>query len=287
MSVDFSTKVLIIGNNKVTFLIFILLIITILAILQNQVGKSCLLIRYDNDTFSENTQSTVGIDFRTKVEECIDGTKIKLQLWDTAGQERFRPIIKTFYKSTKACALVFDLTDFKTLQDINYWLKELSSNCSDDLPKILIGNKIDLRNKVKLSKSEITMFQEEIQKIKENNKIQYFECSAKTGQNVQEAFKHLCEEVKNYYDVHKSQFQNQMNNSDLGTESSSDDEFGKQNNQQKNNDIQKKLKDPSNANQNKKQKKNNSLQNQDNNNQPIQLNEKNCKKKKKKSNSCC
>ena len=61
------------------------------------VGKSCLLIRFADDTYTETYISTIGVDFKIKTIE-LDGKTIKLQIWDTAGQERFRTITSSYYR---------------------------------------------------------------------------------------------------------------------------------------------------------------------------------------------
>lgn len=58
------------------------------------VGKSSLLLRFSDNTFSGNYITTIGVDFKIRTVE-IDGEKVKLQIWDTAGQERFRTITST------------------------------------------------------------------------------------------------------------------------------------------------------------------------------------------------
>lgn len=55
------------------------------------VGKSCLLLRFSDDSFTPSFITTIGIDFKIRTIE-LDGKRIKLQIWDTAGQERFRTI---------------------------------------------------------------------------------------------------------------------------------------------------------------------------------------------------
>uniref|UniRef100_A0A8B9JE16 small monomeric GTPase n=1 Tax=Astyanax mexicanus TaxID=7994 RepID=A0A8B9JE16_ASTMX len=61
------------------------------------VGKSCLLLRFADDTYTESYISTIGVDFKIRTIE-LDGKTIKLQIWDTAGQERFRTITSSYYR---------------------------------------------------------------------------------------------------------------------------------------------------------------------------------------------
>jgi small GTP-binding protein len=61
------------------------------------VGKSCLLLRFADDTYTESYISTIGVDFKIRTIE-LDGKTIKLQIWDTAGQERFRTLTSSYYR---------------------------------------------------------------------------------------------------------------------------------------------------------------------------------------------
>ena len=87
----------------------------------SSVGKTCLLLRFSEDSFPVShmptigkpspflTQST-GIDFKIKTIN-IDEKRVKLQVWDTAGQERFRTITQTYYKGAMGIILVYDCTE--------------------------------------------------------------------------------------------------------------------------------------------------------------------------------
>ena len=72
------------------------------------VGKSCLLLRFADDTYTESYISTIGVDFKIRTIE-LDGKTIKLQIWDTAGQERFRTITSTYYRGTHGVIVVYDV----------------------------------------------------------------------------------------------------------------------------------------------------------------------------------
>uniref|UniRef100_A0A8C7Z4Q7 RAB1A, member RAS oncogene family b n=1 Tax=Oryzias sinensis TaxID=183150 RepID=A0A8C7Z4Q7_9TELE len=69
------------------------------------VGKSCLLLRFADDTYTESYISTIGVDFKIRTIE-LDGKTIKLQIWDTAGQERFRTITSSYYRGAHGIIVV-------------------------------------------------------------------------------------------------------------------------------------------------------------------------------------
>ena len=84
------------------------------------VGKSCLLLRFADDQFTESYISTIGVDFRFKTVQ-VDGKTIKLQIWDTAGQERFRTITSSYYRGANGIIVIFDITEedsFENAEDI-------------------------------------------------------------------------------------------------------------------------------------------------------------------------
>ena len=88
------------------------------------VGKSCLLIRFTDDTWSDSYVTTIGVDFKIKTLD-VDGKSVKLQIWDTAGQERFRNIISSYYSGAQWIMLVYDITDLESFQNLNSWLIEI------------------------------------------------------------------------------------------------------------------------------------------------------------------
>ena len=76
------------------------------------VGKSCLLNRFTKDVYKEGYTATLGVEFYSKVIDIDEDTSIKMQIWDTAGQESFRSIIKTFYRSSAAVFLVYNIAKY-------------------------------------------------------------------------------------------------------------------------------------------------------------------------------
>ena len=73
------------------------------------VGKSCLLMRYMKDNFTDEYNVTVGVEFLSKAVDIDENTKVKLQIWDTAGQESFRSVVRSFYRNVAAVFLVYSI----------------------------------------------------------------------------------------------------------------------------------------------------------------------------------
>ena len=145
----------------------------------SEVGKTCILNRYFNNEFKENSLSTIGIDFQTKYFKFED-RKIKVNYTDTAGQEKFRAISVNYVKGSNGVILVFDITNKESFDLLETWMNELRENNKVDISKVLIGNKSDLENKREVSKEEAEQFAESIG-------CKYFEGSAKTGDNIFDA----------------------------------------------------------------------------------------------------
>uniref|UniRef100_A0A915I0H3 Uncharacterized protein n=1 Tax=Romanomermis culicivorax TaxID=13658 RepID=A0A915I0H3_ROMCU len=91
------------------------------------VGKSCLLLRFADDTYTDSYISTIGVDFKIRTIE-LDGKTIKLQIWDTAGQERFRTITSSYYRGAHGIIVVYDITDQVSIRTVIRGLK-LEKNC--------------------------------------------------------------------------------------------------------------------------------------------------------------
>jgi Ras-related protein Rab-8A len=161
-------------------------LIKLLIIGESAVGKSCLLLRFAEDQFSETFLSTIGIDFKVRLVE-INGQKVKLQIWDTAGQEQFRTITKAYYRGAHGIMLVFDVTNVESFNQTRQWMTSIHENVSDDVPIVLMGNKSD--------KPGRTVTVEEGQAMAKEFAVEYFETSAKSGENVESTFFHLAKSI--------------------------------------------------------------------------------------------
>ncbi|KAJ2028142.1 AdoMet-dependent rRNA methyltransferase spb1, partial [Coemansia sp. S610] len=152
------------------------------------VGKSCVLLRFSDDSFTPSFITTIGIDFKIRTIE-LDGKRIKLQIWDTAGQERFRTITTAYYRGAMGILLVYDVTDERSFNNIENWYKNVEHYASEGVNKILIGNKCDIEGSRAVSK-------ESGQKLADELGIKFLETSAKSNTNVDEAFITLARDIK-------------------------------------------------------------------------------------------
>uniref|UniRef100_A0A8C6WGI0 RAB1A, member RAS oncogene family a n=1 Tax=Neogobius melanostomus TaxID=47308 RepID=A0A8C6WGI0_9GOBI len=144
------------------------------------VGKSCLLLRFADDTYTESYISTIGVDFKIRTIE-LDGKTIKLQIWDTAGQERFRTITSSYYRGAHGIIVVYDVTDQESFNNVKQWLQEIDRYASENVNKLLVGNKCDLTTKKVVDYTTAKEFAD-------NLGIPFLETSAKSASNVEQAF---------------------------------------------------------------------------------------------------
>ena len=151
------------------------------------VGKSCLLLRFADQTYTPNYISTIGVDFKIRTIK-INGKTVKLQIWDTAGQERFRTITASYYRGAHGIIVVYDVTDIDSFNNVKQWLHEIERYASDSVNIILVGNKCDLTNKA-VDDSVALQFAEQL-------KIPLILTSAKSGDHVEGAFMKMAQNIQ-------------------------------------------------------------------------------------------
>ena len=153
------------------------------------VGKSCILNRFMNDTFTEEYQATIGLDFQSKNVQ-IDNQDIHLLLYDTAGQEKFRSLIPMYTRDSNIILLVYEINNKDSFLHLPDWLNDLSNVNKDDIIFALVGNKIDLEDSRKVSTEEGKNYANE-------NGFLFHEVSAKTGEGFSDLFyKDLFEKIR-------------------------------------------------------------------------------------------
>lgn len=170
---------------------------------ESSVGKSCLLLQFIDNRFKDSHDLTIGVDFGSKTIKLDDGTNVKVQIWDTAGQESFRSITKSYYRGSICALLVYDITRRSTFDNLVRWLDDLRDVAYNKMVVLLIGNKDDL-------KAEREVSTEEGEQFANKNNLIFYEASAKTGHNIDEAFVSsatvINENIKNgFYDLRTDQ----------------------------------------------------------------------------------
>ena len=104
------------------------------------VGKSCILMRYADNSFTENFFNTIGVDFKIKTITLNDQV-IKMQIWDTAGQDRFRTLTSSYYRGAHGIIIVYDVTSRDSFDNVRVWMQEIEKFASENVNKLLVGNK--------------------------------------------------------------------------------------------------------------------------------------------------
>ncbi|TGZ67902.1 hypothetical protein CRM22_004535 [Opisthorchis felineus] len=171
------------------------------------VGKSCLLLRFADDTYNETYISTIGVDFKIRTIE-LDGKIVKLQIWDTAGQERFRTITSSYYRGAHGIIVVYDITDQckqillrtqfprllslrlreSSFNSVHSWLEEIKCYADSKVLRLLVGNKCDLEPKRAVPTATAKALADELH-------MPFLETSAKDATNVEQAFFKMAQQI--------------------------------------------------------------------------------------------
>lgn len=169
-------------------------IFKIIVIGDSNVGKTCLTYRFCSGKFPDKTEATIGVDFREKMVQ-VETEQIKLQLWDTAGQERFRKsMVQHYYRNVHAVVFVYDVTKISSFENMPNWIEECDRhNLNKDIPRILVGNKCDMIDRIAVNTNAA-------QKFADTHNMPLFETSAKDDEkanHVEAIFMTLAHKLKN------------------------------------------------------------------------------------------
>ena len=144
------------------------------------VGKTSIINRYTEGTFTEHTQPTIGVDYKhanVKVQDKM----LRLVIWDTAGQDKYRTLTSSYYKGAHAMCLVFAINDRDSFENLDKWRNEYNENAGQsEALLILIANKIDLEKRV--------VTKEEAVEYAKKNSMIFTEVSAKTAKGINDLF---------------------------------------------------------------------------------------------------
>lgn len=155
-------------------------LVKVLIIGDSGVGKSSMMLRYADDTFTEQSIPTIGVDFKIRTID-FNGKIYKMQIWDTAGQERFRTITSSYYRGAQGIVIVYDISNRQSFDDVKAWLVECQTN-NNKAQIILVGNKCDLPN------SQRQVSTKEGKEFADALGYKFIETSAKSNVEIDNAF---------------------------------------------------------------------------------------------------
>ena len=164
-------------------------IFKILLIGDSGVGKSSLILRFVDDTYTDSFTTTIGVDFKVKIVTVGDKT-IKLQIWDTAGQDRFRTITSSYYRGAHGIIVVYDIADYSSYCNVQQWIQEIGRYASDDVNKFIVGNKSDLPDDQRQIKFETA------KEYADSIHVPFIETSTKLSVNVDHLFMDFAEQIQ-------------------------------------------------------------------------------------------
>ncbi|XP_061917056.1 EF-hand calcium-binding domain-containing protein 4A isoform X3 [Entelurus aequoreus] len=153
------------------------------------VGKSSFIQHYCTGHFCSPLSTTVGIDFQMRT-LILGSTSITLQLWDTAGQERFRCITEQYYRKADGVLVVYDVTQAASFTAVRGWMESVEEKMCDGAVLMMLGNKVDLAD---VSENRKVMTRDGQKLAQQQHQALFYECSAKTGYNMEELMTHLAQ----------------------------------------------------------------------------------------------
>lgn len=156
------------------------------------VGKSSLIARYCDNVFNEKMQDTIGVAFKRKKLDLEAKKSLDLTIWDFGGEEKYRVLFPQYVHGAAAALILFDSTRKDTLDGVEKWLEIIDNNADENIVKVLIATKIDLKEENQVDIKEAIKFAK---------KFKFYEnpiaTSSRTGENVEKAFKKVAEGIVN------------------------------------------------------------------------------------------
>ena len=161
------------------------------------VGKTSILSRFCDNTFKENYNNTIGVDFRL-ITLKQDNIISKLHIWDTAGQERFRSLASNYINNAHGFIFIYDITDLDSFNHVINWVDMALGKNPKTVVNFLVGNKSDNDEERKVSK-------EEAKNLAKEKNLFFLETSARNNDNIQKLFYFFLFELIKYYKVNQYQ----------------------------------------------------------------------------------
>jgi Ras-related protein Rab-1A len=162
------------------------------------VGKTSLITRFCDNSFKENYNNTIGVDFRLVTLQYGDIIS-KLHIWDTAGQERFRSLALNYINNSHAFIFIYDISDKSSFENLQNWIKIAFDKNKNSIVNLLIGNKCDKEDERQISQSEGEQMAKE-------KKFYFLETSAKNDENVLNLFYYITYKLIGYYNENENEY---------------------------------------------------------------------------------
>ena len=163
--------------------------IKIITLGNSAVGKSSFILKYTDNSFSQEYLSTLGVDYKHKKIKLKNGKDVRVRIFDTAGQERFKSVSFSFIKKADGVILIYDISDLDSFKAVDNWIKSIRETGKEKLPIVLVGNKCDL------SDDERKISLKEGQDKANEFQIPFYETSCKDGINIKEALEKLVDDI--------------------------------------------------------------------------------------------
>jgi small GTP-binding protein len=144
------------------------------------VGKTSLVYRFIENKFRGNYKSTLGVNLLKKDMKIVKYGDVSAQIWDLGGQESFKSLRKLYLEGANGGLVIYDSTKRSSFEKLYDWIQDFKDARGDE-PLLLIGNKNDLTDNIKINESEAL-------ELVKNHNMEFISTSAKTGDNVEEAF---------------------------------------------------------------------------------------------------
>ena len=161
-------------------------IFKIITLGESGIGKTSLIKRFAHDIFEDYPLASLSCELFTKVLD-IENKIIKIQLWDICGSTRLRIVSSSYYRRTNGAIVAYDISDKWSFDQVKFWVNEVKKYSNTETNIVIVGTKCDILDR------EVT--EEEGKKLADELGVKYFETSAKTGYNVNEAYNFLIKDI--------------------------------------------------------------------------------------------
>ena len=148
------------------------------------VGKTSIVRKFSKGSFESKYKPTLGLDLIKYSYSYNLHTNLAFTAWDISGKKPFKKLRKSYYPNTETFLIIYDITQLESFEEIEEWIDEIQQYGKKDSVFILVGNKVDLESERKISL-------EEGQRKASKFNFEFFETSAKTGQNINKIFNFL------------------------------------------------------------------------------------------------